>query len=224
MEKKISIAIDGPAAAGKSTVAKIVAEKLTYIYVDTGAMYRALTYKALKNEISIADEDALASLLEQTTIELKTGETGQKVFLDGDDVTSEIRNNQVTASVSEVAAHQCVREELVRRQQIMAQSGGIVMDGRDIGTHVLPTAEVKVFLIASVDERAERRHLENCKKGFASDLAKLKEEISQRDKWDSERAVSPLRKAEDAVEIDTTCLSIQQVAEKIMQLVTERTR
>ncbi|RFU68513.1 (d)CMP kinase [Peribacillus saganii] len=224
MEKKISIAIDGPAAAGKSTVAKIVAEKLTYIYVDTGAMYRALTYKALITQTMLSDEAALAKLLDNTKIELRTAENGQRVFLDGNDVTSEIRNNQVTGSVSEVAAHKSVREDMVRRQQIMALNGGVVMDGRDIGTHVLPNAEVKVFLIASVNERAERRHQENCKKGFPSDLAKLKEEIAQRDRWDSERAVSPLRKADDAVEIDTTCLSIQQVAEKIMSLVTERIR
>jgi cytidylate kinase len=224
MEKKLSVAIDGPAAAGKSTVAKIVAKKLNYIYVDTGAMYRALTHKALNEGIDIGNEVALAHLLNDTEIELKPGENGQLVFLDGQNVTEEIRNNEVTASVSEVSRHKPIREEMVRRQQLFAKNGGVVMDGRDIGTHVLPNAEVKVFLSASVEERAQRRHQENIQKGFASDLEKLKEEISLRDKLDSEREVAPLRKAEDAVEIDTTSLSIQQVAEKILSLIEERTR
>ncbi|RFU65556.1 (d)CMP kinase [Peribacillus glennii] len=224
MEKKISVAIDGPAAAGKSTVAKIVARQLNYIYVDTGAMYRALTYKSLNEGVDIGNEIALAHLLGETVIELKPTDNGQLVFLDGRDVTAEIRNNEVTASVSEVSKHRRVREEMVKRQQNLAERGGIVMDGRDIGTHVLPNARVKVFLIASVEERAHRRHEENIQKGFESDIEKLKEEISLRDKLDSEREVAPLRKAEDAVEIDTTSLSIQKVAEKIMSLIEERTR
>ncbi|MFD0048569.1 (d)CMP kinase [Actinomycetes bacterium NPDC127524] len=224
MEKKISIAIDGPAAAGKSTVAKIVAEKYSYIYVDTGAMYRALTYKSLQEGIDLSDQNGLSSLLMKTEIELKPSELGQLVYLDGKNVTSEIRNPEVTASVSEASKHRSVREEMVKRQQKIGERGGVVMDGRDIGTFVLPNAEVKVFLIASVEERAERRHLENQQKGFSSDIEKLKEEIALRDKLDSEREVAPLRKAEDAIEIDTTSLSIQQVAEKIMSLIEERTR
>ncbi|WP_110927596.1 (d)CMP kinase [Bacillus massiliglaciei] len=222
METRISVAIDGPAAAGKSTVAKIVAEKFNYIYVDTGAMYRALTYKALLHKVNLSDETSLFKLLMETVIQLSPSEKGQLVFLDGENATSEIRNHEVTSNVSEVAKHRQIREELVRRQQAFAENGGVVMDGRDIGTHVLPSAELKVFLIASVDERAERRHQENILKGFPSDIEKLKEEIKLRDKLDSEREVSPLKKAEDAIEIDTTSLSIQQVAERIISLMEER--
>lgn len=224
MEKKISIAIDGPAAAGKSTIAKIVAKTLNYIYVDTGAMYRALTYKALNEKISPMDELALFNLLMETEIELKPSENGQLVFVDGQNVTAEIRNNEVTGSVSEVAKHRLIREDMVRRQQIFAENGGVVMDGRDIGTHVLPNAEIKIFMIASVEERAERRHQENLQKGFPSDIEQLKAEIALRDKQDSEREVSPLKKAEDAIEIDTTSLTINQVAERIMSLMKERTK
>ena len=222
MEKKISIAIDGPAAAGKSTIAKIVAKTLNYIYVDTGAMYRALTYKALNEKISLTDEQALYNLLLVTEIELKPSENGQLVFVDGQNATAEIRNNEVTGSVSEVAKHRLIREEMVRRQQLFAKNGGVVMDGRDIGTHVLPNAEIKIFMVASVEERAERRHQENVQKGFPSDIEQLKAEIALRDKQDSEREVSPLKKADDAIEIDTTSLSIDQVADQIMSLMKER--
>lgn len=222
MEKKISIAIDGPAAAGKSTIAKIVAKTLNYIYVDTGAMYRALTYKALNEKVSLTDEKVLYKLLIDTEIELKPSENGQLVFVDGQNVTSEIRNNEVTGSVSEVSMHRLIREEMVRRQQLFAKNGGVVMDGRDIGTHVLPNAEIKIFMVASVEERAERRHQENLQKGFPSDIEQLKAEIALRDKQDSEREVSPLKKADDAIEIDTTSLSIDQVADQIMSLMKER--
>lgn len=222
MNKKISIAIDGPAAAGKSTVAKIVAEKLSYIYIDTGAMYRALTYKAIANHLDLEMEDSLLGMLLDTEIDLAPSERGQLVYLDQLDVTDEIRSSEVTNSVSYVAKHQKVREEMVRRQQSFANEGGVVMDGRDIGTHVLPNAEVKVFLRASVEERALRRHTENLQKGFPSNLEKLKEEIATRDKIDSEREVAPLKKADDAIEIDTTSLSILEVVGKIMDLAYER--
>jgi len=218
MEKKISIAIDGPAAAGKSTVAKIVAEKLGYIYIDTGAMYRALTLKALNNSLDLENEEDLIKMLHETTIELFPGEKGQLIYLDNQNVTEEIRQSKVTNSVSIVSKHKLVREEMVRRQQMFATNGGVVMDGRDIGTHVIPNAEVKVFLLASVEERAVRRHKENLEKGFESNLETLKQEIARRDKLDSEREVSPLRKAEDAIEIDTTSLTILDVVNKIMDL------
>lgn len=220
--KKISIAIDGPAAAGKSTVAKIVAGKLGYVYVDTGAMYRAITYKILKMKIDIKEESLLRQLLSETNIELKPANNGQIILLDGKDVTNEIREAEVTNTVSSIAALGIVREEMVLRQQQMGQDGGIVMDGRDIGTHVLPHAELKIFLLASVEIRAQRRHLENVQKGFPSDLVKLKEEIALRDKQDTEREISPLRKAEDAVEIDTSNLSIDEVADEILALAMER--
>ncbi|WP_371928682.1 (d)CMP kinase [Rossellomorea sp. KS-H15a] len=217
--KKLRIAIDGPAAAGKSTVAKIVAGKLSYLYIDTGAMYRSLTYKALSNNVDLHDENELNQLLSETTIELEPSEMGQLVFLDGNDVTDEIRQASVTNSVSHVAVHSGVREEMVKRQQLLAKEGAVVMDGRDIGTHVIPDAEIKVFLLASVDERAQRRHEEDLSKGYPSDLEQLKEEIARRDKIDSEREVAPLKKAEDATEIDTTSLSISEVVDQIMILV-----
>jgi CMP/dCMP kinase len=223
MNTKISIAIDGPAAAGKSTVAKIVAEKFSYIYIDTGAMYRAITYKAQTNHIDLEDETRLMALLNDTTIDLLPGDHGQIVLLDGTDVTNEIRSSEVTNSVSIVAKHKLIREEMVKRQQKFAVNGGVVMDGRDIGTFVLPNAEVKVFLLASVEERAMRRHMENIEKGYSSDLEQLKKEIAARDKIDSEREVAPLQKAVDAIEIDTTSLSIHEVVDRIVSLVIERT-
>jgi CMP/dCMP kinase len=217
--KKLRIAIDGPAAAGKSTVAKIVAGKLSYLYIDTGAMYRSLTYKALKQNIDLHDENELKELLAQTKITLEPTEDGQIVYVDGENVTDEIRQATVTNSVSHVAVHSEVREEMVSRQQQLAKQGAVVMDGRDIGTHVIPDAEIKVFLLASVDERAQRRHEENISKGFPSDLEQLKVEIARRDKIDSEREVAPLKKADDATEIDTTSLSIPEVVDQIMLLV-----
>jgi len=222
MKKRISIAIDGPAAAGKSTVAKVLAKKLSYLYIDTGAMYRALTYRALQVGIDVNDEEKLIQLLKDTYIELKPSNGGQLVFLNDIDVTNIIRQSDVTNNVSIVAKHRLVREEMVKRQRSLAQNGGVVMDGRDIGTHVLPGAEVKVFLKASVEERAKRRHEENILRGFDSDLEKLKEEIARRDKLDSEREVAPLRKADDAVEIDTTSLSIDEVVNRIMEIIDER--
>jgi cytidylate kinase len=222
MRKRINIAIDGPAAAGKSTVAKMIAKRLSYIYIDTGAMYRALTYRALQQGIALDDEQALISLLKDTYIELRTSPKGQLVLVNGEDVTNIIRGEEVTNAVSHVAKHPLVREEMVARQRDLAKNGGVVMDGRDIGTHVLPNAEVKIFLKASVEERAKRRHAENIARGFPSDLETLKEEIARRDRIDSEREVAPLKKAEDAVEIDTTSLSVEEVVERIMEIVNER--
>ncbi|WP_439020102.1 (d)CMP kinase [Bacillus thuringiensis] len=219
MDKRISIAIDGPAAAGKSTVAKVVAKKLSYVYIDTGAMYRTITYAALEQKVDIENEEKLMEVVKNVNIEFQQGENSQLVFLNGQDVSEVIRTPEVTNQVSIVAKHRLVREEMVRRQQELAKKGGVVMDGRDIGTHVMPDAEVKIFMLASVEERAERRHLENINKGFDSNLEQLKEEIAQRDKLDSEREVSPLKKADDALELDTTSLSIEEVVQKIMGIV-----
>ncbi|MGG5253776.1 (d)CMP kinase [Neobacillus sp. SM06] len=222
MEKKLSIAIDGPAAAGKSTVAKIVAEKLAYIYIDTGAMYRALTYKAIADHVNLEDENALLNALLAIDIQLVPSENGQLVYVDHQDVTMAIRTSEVTNSVSLVAKQEKVRKEMVKRQQEFAKEGGVVMDGRDIGTYVLPHAEVKIFLLASVEERAKRRHEENIQKGFSSNLEQLKDEIAKRDQIDSEREFAPLKKADDAVAIDTTSLTISDVVGKIMAIVYER--
>lgn len=223
MKKKITIAIDGPAAAGKSTVAKIIAEKLSYIYIDTGAMYRAITYKALKGNIDLNSEELLTEALIASTIELKpNGHGHQLVFLDGLEVTDMIRENDVTNSVSIVAKHRKIREEMVSRQQKLAEDGGVVMDGRDIGTHVLPNADVKIFLLASVEERAQRRFEENITRGIDTSIEQLKAEIATRDKLDSEREVAPLKKAPDAIVIDTTSRSISEVVAEIMKIVNER--
>lgn len=216
-EEHIAIAIDGPAAAGKSTVAKIVAEKLNYIYVDTGAMYRALTLKALNDGVDPSDEAAVLNLLLETNIELANDSTGQRVILDGKDVTEEIRYQPVSANVSYIAKLTAVRQEMLKRQRELAKDRGVVMDGRDIGTHVLPGAQVKIFLVASVDERAKRRHDENIAKGIPSDLDQLKAEIEKRDEIDTNRETAPLVKADDAVELDTTSLSIHEVVHSILQ-------
>jgi cytidylate kinase len=217
--KKINIAIDGPASSGKSTVAKILAKEYGYIYTDTGAMYRSVTYLAIQHQVDFEDEQQLVALIERYPITFKQTETGQLIFVDGQDVTEAIRQPEVTNNVSIVSAHEKVRHELVRQQQKIAEDGGVVMDGRDIGTVVLPNAEVKIFLVASVTERAERRFKENQSKGIDSDFETLKQEIEQRDYLDSHREVSPLKQAEDAVRIDTTGLSIEEVVVAIKEVI-----
>ena len=214
--KTIQIAIDGPASSGKSTVAKIIAKDFGYTYLDTGAMYRAATYLALQHQISPDQSSQLLELLDRYPISFGRSESGeQMVFLGDVDVSHPIRENAVTNAVSSFAAIPAIREKLVALQQEIAQQGGIVMDGRDIGTVVLPKAELKIFLVASVDERAERRHKENLSKGIETDLETLKEEIAARDYKDSHRETSPLKQAEDAIYLDTTGLSILEVVDKI---------
>ena len=221
-KKGLQVAIDGPASAGKSTVAKIVAKNFNYIYVDTGAMYRSITYKAIQNNINLNDENKIVELLHKTKITFTPGNPVQHVFIDGEEVTDKIRSEKVTNNVSTVAALSLIRRELVKRQQEIAKDGGVIMDGRDIGTTVLPNADLKIFLIASVKERAERRYIENQKKGINVTLEELKKEIEVRDYKDSHRKVSPLKKAKDAIEIDTTSLSIEQVSDKISSLIKKR--
>lgn len=212
--RKITIAIDGPAASGKSTVAKEVAKALNYIYIDSGAMYRALTLKALRLNIDVKDE---ASLVEMTKVSKITLD-GVHIYLDDEDVSEAIRSIDVTNNVSAVSSYEGVREEMVNLQKEYGKKGGIVMDGRDIGTTVFPNAELKIFQIASVEERANRRYKENMRKGIACDLNTLKEEIKVRDFKDSTRSVSPLRKASDAIELDTSNLEPNEVVEKIIEL------
>ena len=220
--KKLSIAIDGPASSGKSTVAKILAKRMGYIYCDTGAMYRSLTYLALANGTSLSNEEALCRLLDEHTLSFEQTEEGQLVFVDAQDVTQAIRQADVTNAVSEVSAHGGVREKLVQLQQKIGRQGGIVMDGRDIGTVVLPDAQVKIFLVASVEERAERRYKENLEKGMPTDFETLKKEIERRDLYDSTREVSPLVQADDAVRIDTTGMTISRVVEEIEAIICEK--
>ena len=216
--KSIQIAIDGPASSGKSTVAKIIAKELGYTYLDTGAMYRSATFLALKNGIEVSNQEKIVELLESNPIRFGRNENGEQlVFLGECDVTLPIRDNQVTNNVSAVAALPLVREKLVHLQQEIAQAGGIVMDGRDIGTVVLPQAELKIFLIASVEERALRRFKENTERGIETDLETLKEEIAARDFKDSNRAISPLKAADDAITFDTTGVSIEGVVKFISE-------
>ncbi|USS91056.1 (d)CMP kinase [Fructilactobacillus carniphilus] len=221
-QKGLQVAIDGPASAGKSTVAKIVAQRFSYVYVDTGAMYRTVTLVALQAGVDLTDEERVLQLLEQTQITFQPGEPVQHVFANQHEVTEAIRSELVTNNVSTVAALPKIREALVDRQQEIARAGGVVMDGRDIGTTVLPDAEVKIFLVASVKQRAERRYLENQAKGITTSLVDLQAEIAERDYKDSHRAVSPLQRAADAVEIDTTTLSIEQVVNQIAELIQEK--
>ena len=214
--KQIQIAIDGPASSGKSTVAKIIAKDFNYTYLDTGAMYRAATYMALRKHLTENDVDEIVTLLETYSISFGRSENGEQLVFVGDvDVTHPIRENEVTNNVSWVAAIPEVREKLVHLQQLIAAQGGIVMDGRDIGTVVLPDAELKIFLVASVEERAERRYKENLEKGIPADLETLKREIAERDYKDSHREVSPLKPAADSIHFDTTGIGIAEVVKFI---------
>jgi len=214
MNKSV-VAIDGPAGAGKSTVAQLAAKALGYIYIDTGAMYRAVAWKALEQKGEVTDEKIIEVVKDiEVVLSYKDGKT--QVFVNGTDVTSAIRTPEVTAIVSNVAKLAPVREKMVELQRQMAKNGAVVMDGRDIATNVLPDADVKIFLTASIEERARRRWQELKDKGYAVDFEELKQEISQRDKADSEREISPLVKAADASLLDTTGLSIEQVVKSIL--------
>ncbi|MDN6243011.1 MAG: (d)CMP kinase [Tetragenococcus sp.] len=219
---KINIAIDGPASSGKSTVAKIIAKDCGFIYTDTGAMYRSVTYLALKHQVPLTDEAALVELIENYPITFKQTDHRQLILVEEQDITDAIRQPEVTNNVSEVSAFPKVRAHLVKAQQKIAASGGVVMDGRDIGTTVLPDAEVKIFLVASASERAKRRYKENQAKGIKSDFDTLKGEIEQRDYTDSHRATSPLKQAEDAVLVDTTGMTIAEVVAKIKEVTKEK--
>lgn len=221
----MQIAIDGPAGAGKSTVAREVAAKLNYLYIDTGAMYRALTYQVLAEKIEPCDQMAVSNVLAGLELKLipKTsqGETCD-VFINGINVTKQIREPIISQHVSTVASHYQVREAMVKVQQQLAKNNDVVMDGRDIATTVLPEADLKIYLDASVEERATRRLLELHKQGHDLALSDLIKDIEQRDIQDSTRSYSPLRQAEDAIEIDTTKLSFSEVVEIILKLVARR--
>lgn len=219
--KKIVVAIDGPAGAGKSTIAKLAAEKLGYAYIDTGAMYRSVAWKFLQTGKAF-DEDFISGLSKTMLIDFKPEAKINRVFVDGTEVTDAIRTPDVTAIVSRVAAIGAVREAMVDQQRRMGEAGGVLMDGRDIGTVVFPNAQLKIFLTASVEERARRRYAEMVAKGQQVDLQQLQEDIAERDKQDSERAISPLRQAEDALLLDTSDMGISEVTERILQLVQER--
>jgi cytidylate kinase len=223
--KGLVIAIDGPVGAGKSTVAKLVARKLGYLYVDTGAMYRAVALKALRLGMDINDPIVMAMLAEATDIQLQQqGDGSVRVFLDGEDVTEAIRTPEVSEASSIVSAHEGVRKVLAERQKVMAELGGVVMEGRDIQTVIAPDAEVKIFLTASLEERAKRRWLELQQKGISVSYEEVLQEVKERDERDKTRAIAPLRKAPDAVEIDTTGMTPEEVTEKIVKLACKRAR
>lgn len=223
--RRLTVAIDGPAGAGKSTVAQKVAKRLGYVYIDTGAMYRGVTWKVLHAGVDWADREAIAELARYTTISLippadLTGK--QHVQVDGQDVTVEIRLPEVSQRVSEVASLPAVREVLTAQQQAMGAAGGVVMDGRDIGTAVFPMAEVKIFLTASVRERTRRRFMELTAQGIEVDFDQLEQEIMARDLADSQRAVAPLRAAEDSIRLVSDDYTIDDVVEQILQIVEQR--
>jgi cytidylate kinase len=211
------VAIDGPAASGKSTTARLAALRLGFRYLDTGAMYRAVTWKALAAGADPADGRALAALAASVRLELVPGPAGERLLADGDDVTERIREPAVTRAVSLVASVPAVRRALVPLQRALARGGPAVVEGRDIGTVVFPDAAVKIFLVASLEERARRRRLELGER--AGSLAELAEEIRRRDALDSERDDSPLRPAPDAVPLDTTGLAIEDVVAEIVRIV-----
>ncbi|MGD9909950.1 MAG: (d)CMP kinase [Candidatus Izemoplasmatales bacterium] len=208
-----ALAIDGPAGAGKSSVAKIVAQRLNYIYIDTGAMYRATTLKALKLGIDINDPLQF-DFLDHTEMTFVNG----VLYMDHLDVTLDIRSNDVSNNVSVVASHIPVRNKLVSIQQKISKNANVVMDGRDIGTVVLPHADLKIFMSATVEERARRRYEENIALGIKSNYEKLIQEIKRRDKIDSSRSYNPLRQAEDAIYLDTSNLNLEEVSEKIYKM------
>jgi CMP/dCMP kinase len=221
--KKITIAIDGPAASGKSTVGAALAHRLGFLYFDTGVMYRAVTWAALQRGIPIADEAAIAALAEALHIEvtLPTIADGRQydVYADGHDITWQIREPQVNACVSPVSTYRRVRQVLTREQRRIGSAGAVVMVGRDIGSVVLPEAEVKVYLDASLEERARRRHQENLQRGLPSDYAAVLENLRQRDTIDSSRQEAPLCVPQDAVVIDSTHLTVAEVIQRIATMI-----
>ena len=215
--KNFMVALDGPAGSGKSSISKLVADKFGFTHIDTGAMYRAVTLEALKRKINIENEDEYSFLKETKVLYLK-----DKVYLNGVDVTDKIRKPDVTNSVSTCCKHKTVREYLVEFQRDSAQAGQVIMDGRDIGTVVLPNADLKIFLTASPEVRAKRRYDEIVAKGGTVEYDVILEEIKVRDYKDSTREISPLKQAEDAILIDTSNLTIDEVVEKISKLIIER--
>ncbi len=219
MSKFVSIAIDGPAAAGKSTVAKIVANKLGYVYIDTGAMYRAFTYAVLKAGFDPKNEEQSCSLVGKVAIELT--EDG-RVICNGEDVSKPIRENEVSSNVSYIASYKPIRLELIHLQRQLAEKQNVVMDGRDIGSYVLPNAQVKIFQIASVETRAKRRYEENLAKGIRTSLEEVEENVRQRDYIDSHRDFDPLLKDKDAIELDTSSLNIEQSAQAVLDIVSAK--
>lgn len=213
------IAIDGPAGAGKSTIAKSVAKKLGIVYIDTGAMYRAVGLAAVRRSISPKDVESVKGILDEIQIEIAHGENGQIVYLNGEDVSTEIRLPEISVAASDVAVIGEVRAKLVELQRALAEKASVIMDGRDIGTYVLPDAELKIFLTASVDERAMRRYRELIEKGDTCSFEEVKKDMEYRDKNDSGREIAPLKPAEDSITVDTTGKGLEESVEMILDIV-----
>lgn len=219
-DRKPIIAIDGPAGAGKSTIAKTLARQLGYLFINTGAMYRAVAWKALQLGVSLEDADQVGKLAEDSLIELTGTVDAMRLLIDGQDITEDIATPAISQAASVVSAISAVRRALVARQQQMGKAGGVVMEGRDIGTQVFPDAEIKIYLDASSQARAERRHTDDLAKGFnTGSLLTTQSEIEERDTRDKSRADSPLVQAEGAVYIDSSAMTINEVVEKILSLV-----
>jgi len=214
--KKIIIAIDGPAASGKSTTARRVAERLGYLYIDTGAMYRAITWRVLNENIDPSDEEEVSRIAEKIHVRLEKDNSSLRVLVDGKDVTREIRLPEVTKAASAVSSIPSVREVMVREQRFMGVEKGVVLEGRDIGTVVFPQAELKIFMVAIPRVRAERRAKELLEQGISTDVETLENEIVTRDRKDSTRQMSPLRKADDAIELDTSFLGIEEQVDFVL--------
>jgi CMP/dCMP kinase len=208
-QKSLVIAIDGPAASGKSTTAKLVAERLGFLHLDTGAMYRAVTLKVLREHLDPRDSEKIARLVQSTRVELRRESGHLRVLLDGEDVTDEIRSVEVTQTVSAISSLRAVRQAMVREQRTMGEQGSVVAEGRDIGTVVFPGADLKFFVIADIEARARRRQKDLREQGVEKELAEIERAIRERDALDSSREESPLRKAADAIELDTSDMTIE---------------
>ena len=222
----LTIAIDGPAAVGKSTMGKLIARELGFLYIDTGAIYRAITWKVLKNNIDINDEDTISELVSNTSITIEKTDTKNlndyyHIFVDGEDVSEEIRDPWIDQNVSQIARLPKIRKQLIYLQRKLAEKGNIVMEGRDIGSVILPQADIKFFFTASEEERIKRRYKELIEKGYNIGYEVVKKQIIQRDKIDSKRKYAPLIRAKDAILIDSTGKSIEEVKDKILKIINE---
>jgi len=219
MGKGLIIAIDGPAASGKSTTAQLLAKKLGYLYIDTGAMYRACALKAKKMGIDINDEESIRNLLDFIDIRIENDNSKNRILLDGEDVSEDIRADDISSLASAISAIPAVRYKMVELQRKMGEKGSVILDGRDIGTFVFPDAEVKFFLTASPEIRAKRRWLELQQKGIDKDFSEVLADLVKRDNNDSQRALAPLKKAEDAIEIDTSNMTIEEQTETLYKII-----
>lgn len=222
MMKKLTVAIDGPAGAGKSSAARLAAGNVHYLYIDTGAMYRAITWAILQHHVDIQDEAAVSAFIQPLSVRLEPLADTCRVYVNDAEITEEIRTQTISSHVSSVAALAVVRQKLVQLQRDMAKQGDVILDGRDIGTVVLPDADIKIFLTASVHSRAKRRYLEMQAKGSTETLEEIENSIAQRDYQDSHRAVSPLKQADDAMLLDNSELNLEETADVITKLIRQK--